>query len=297
MPKPRLIAIIGPTAAGKTDYGIQMAQRLNGSVVSADSRQVYRGMNVGSAKPREAWLAAAHGLDGSEIVSGIPHYLLNIREPNQPMTLPEWQEAAFAAIDMILAEGKQPILVGGTMLYVDSIVLNFHIPRVAPDAEFRKSKIQSSKSKMYEELLEKDPGAGKFIEPGNTRRIIRALEVMAATGKPFSLQRQQRESRYEVEMIGLSVEWDELTRRIEARAMKMFEEGLLEETQALRAKYPIPPFGWNWSQTMHYRQAGAVLDGEMSEAEAIKSMAQDNLRYAHRQMSWWRNRKDIEWRQ
>lgn len=292
MQKPKLIVVVGPTAAGKTDYAIQLAKQISGVVVSADSRQVYSGMNVGSAKPRPAWLAAAHGLNTADIVDDVPHYLLNIREPNQMMTLAEWQEAAWAAIEKIIESGETPLLVGGTMLYVDSIVKNFDIPRVKPDPAFRELKSQNAKGKLYEELLKKDPGAGKFIEPHNTQRIIRALEVIEATGQPFSVQRQKQESPYDVKILGLFSDWEELAKRIEERAQKMLEDGLLEETAALREHYgaDLPLL-----KTMNYRQAARVLDGILSPPQAVAEMKKENMRYARRQMSWWKNRKEIEW--
>lgn len=279
MPKGALIVVVGPTASGKTDFAITVAQEQLGEIVSADSRQVYRGMDIGTAKVKNT--------------RGIPHHLIDMREPNEPLTLWQWQQAAFDAIETILAAGKQPILVGGTMLYIDSVVYNFEIPRVKPNAALRELKSQKSRVKIYEELLEKDPEAKQFIEPGNTRRIIRALEVIKATGRPFSRQRKRRESRYEIEMIGLFPSWDNLKKRIEKRAKNMFAEGLLVEVRQLRERY-----GRDLSllRTMHYRQAGEVLDGSISEAEAVAKMVQDNLRYAHRQMSWWRGRKEIEWR-
>lgn len=278
MPKPKLIVIVGPTAAGKTDYSLVLAKKLNGAVISADSRQVYRGMDIGTAKVQDT--------------QGIPHYLLDVREPNDPMTLPEWQQAAFHAIDEILAQGKQPILVGGTMLYVDSVVFNYEIPRVTPDLHLRAELAKHLTLDLYQKLLAKDPGARKFIEPGNTRRIIRALEVIDATGKPFSAQRRKREAKYNTEITGLFSSWEELKNKIERRAREMFEEGLLDEMKALRQK-----FGRNLPllKTQNYRQAGAVLDGKMSQEEAIADMVKADLRYARRQMSWWRERKEIRW--
>lgn len=277
--KPALTAIIGPTASGKTDYALRLASQKNGAVISADSRQVYRGMDIGTAKVRDT--------------RGVPHYLMDIREPSESLSLSEWQQLAFEAIDSILSNGKHPILAGGTMLYIDSIVYNFDIPRVQPDLAFRERKEKIENRKLYEELLQKDPKAKNFIEPTNARRIIRALEVVAATGKRFSAQRKRRTPRYKTEIIGLFPGWDELRRRIEVRAQKMFDNGLLEEIAALREKYgkDLPLF-----QTLNYRQTVAVLDGIMPKDEAVKSMVRDNLRYAHRQMSWWKGRSDIQWK-
>lgn len=287
MNKPKLTVIVGPTASGKTDYTIQLAQQGDGEIVSADSRQVYRGMDIGTAKIKDT--------------QGIPHHLVDIRGLNQPLSLAEWQAAAFQVIDRVLTEGRQPLLVGGTMLYIDSVIYNFDIPQVAPALAFRESKEKIEGRKLYEELLEKDPEVKNFIEPSNKRRIIRALEVMEATGKPFSSQRKRQEPRYETQIIGLfprqaggQAGWDELKRRIEVRAKKMFAEGLLEETQGLREKYgkDLPLL-----QTLNYRQAGAVLDGTLTQDAAVESMVKDTMRYAHRQMSWWKGRKEIEWRE
>lgn len=280
MAKPRLTVILGPTASGKTDYGIQLAQRLQGEVVSADSRQVYRGMDVGTAKVQD--------------MQGIPHHLIDIREPNQPLSLVEWQALAFDAIDEIISRGKLAILVGGTMLYVDSVIRNFQIPTVAPNPAFRAEKERSSVEDLYAELLAKDPEAKTFIEPRNVRRIIRALEVIEATGKPFSETRKRHDSQYEVEMIGLfpSRGWDELRKRIEARAKKMFEEGLLDEVTNLQEKYgaDLPLL-----KTQNYRQAAQVLEGALTEAEAVADMTKADMRYARRQMSWWKGREEIIW--
>lgn len=278
MPENRLIVIVGPTASGKTDYAIELAKPENGAVVSADSRQVYQGMNIGTGKIRDT--------------QGIAHYLLNIREPNEPITLPEWQQLAFEAIDQIIANKKQPILAGGTMLYVDSVIFNYDIPRVKPNTAFRELKSQKSKVKTYQELLAKDPDAAKFIQPDNIRRIIRALEVFEATGKPFSEQRKKRESRYKIEMIGLFPGWDELRKRIEKRAREMFKLGLLDEVKALREKFgqDLPLL-----QTQNYRQAGAVLEQTISQAEAVRDMVKSDMRYARRQMTWWRGREEINW--
>lgn len=278
MAKPKLIVIVGPTASGKTDYSLQLAKKVDGEIVSADSRQVYRGMDIGTGKIKDTL--------------GIPHYLLNIREPDEPLSLAEWQKMASKAIDEIISQDKQPILVGGTMLYVDSIVFNYDIPHVKPNLAFRELKSQKSKIKTYEELLAKDPEAAKFIAPGNTRRIIRALEVMEATGKPFSALRRAQGKKYDIDMIGLFPGWDELKTRIEKRARNMFEEGLLVEVKQLRERYgaDLPLL-----QTQNYRQAGAALDGTMTQAEAIADMVQADMRYARRQMSWWRGREEITW--
>ncbi|MBI1833453.1 MAG: tRNA (adenosine(37)-N6)-dimethylallyltransferase MiaA, partial [Candidatus Andersenbacteria bacterium] len=172
--KLHLKVIVGPTAAGKTDYAIQIAQQTNGAVISADSRQLYAGMNSGTAKPQEAWNSNAHDIFTADLVNDIPHYLLNVRTPNNPMTLTEWQEAAFHIID----QSHNPLLVGGTMLYVDSIVFNYSVPNVSPNESLRAELETQSTNDLYAKLLTQDPAAKEFIEPHHKRRIIRALEVI-----------------------------------------------------------------------------------------------------------------------
>lgn len=289
MVKQKLIAIVGPTGSGKTEYSLlrqgSEGQAQQVEIVSADSRQVYRGMDIGTAKVRDT--------------KGIPHHLIDIRQPSEPITLAEWQRMAFEAIDDILARGRTPLLVGGTMLYIDSVVFNYQIPNVPPNPRYRKLKSQISKHKLYDELLKQDPEAEKFIQPGNMRRIIRALEVIETTGRRYSEQRKAREPRYDVEMIGIfphqvggQAGWDKLKERIENRAGQMLAEGLMEEIQALKKMY-----GANLPllQTINYKQAMAVLDGKMTEEEAWESMIRDNMRYARRQMSWWKGREEIKW--
>ncbi|MFH1353713.1 MAG: tRNA (adenosine(37)-N6)-dimethylallyltransferase MiaA [bacterium] len=277
-----MIVILGPTASGKTDLGIKLAKERNGAVISADSRQLYKGMNIGTAKPE---------LNNSS-ADGVEHYGFDMREPDNLITLAEWQREAFAMIDDVIARNMTPLLVGGTMLYIDSVVDNYDIPAVGPNKQLRRKLEKKPADELYEELLRKDPAAKIFIEPGNKRRIIRALEVIEATGNPFSEQRKKREPRYDVEMVGLFPGWDKLRDRITKRARQMLEAGLIDETRRLQEKY-----GKDLSllQTMNYKQAAAVLENKMTEQEAVEEMIKVNMRYARRQMSWWRRRKDIRW--
>ena len=300
MIKPKLIAVVGPTASGKTEYAIQLAGRLNGAVVSADSRQIYAGMNIGTATPVElsATLEPHHYLQ-PDVIQGVEHYLLNITPPDKPITLAQWQDYAWRAIEHILAAGSTPLLVGGTMLYVDSIINEYQIPSVQPDAALRRQLERQDTKLLYEKLLAKDPKAQQFVEAHHKRRIIRALEVIEATGQPFSEQRVQREPRYQVQTIGLfpKVEdrpqgWDTLQERLVKRAQQMFADDLLNETKLLQSRY-----GSDLSllRTPNYRQAVAVLAGTMSQAEAVADMVRSDMRYAHRQLSWWRRRPEISW--
>jgi tRNA dimethylallyltransferase len=278
----RLIVIVGPTASGKTTLALRLARDNQGAVVSADSRQVYVGMNIGTATPlRSAVEHKPHDILTPDVVDGIEHYLLNIREPDQPLTLAEWQHAAFTVIDTLVSHERTPLLVGGTMLYIDSVIYNFSIPHVPPQAQLREQLSRREAGELYAELIKRDPAASHFIEPHHTRRIIRALEVMMASGKRFSELRQRGEPRYETEIIGLFPGWEALERAIRARAHQMVREGLMEEIESLRNRYGADLV---LLQTVNYK-----------EAPDIEAMVRANMRYARRQMAWWRGRKDVTW--
>lgn len=297
-----LAILVGPTASGKTDLAIRAAASLrtsgeaqkNVSIISADSRQVYAGMNIGTGKPDDAWQMQAHEAAVPDKVSDVPHYLFNIREAWQPLTLADWQEMAFTVIDRLLEYDELPLLTGGTMLYADSVARGFHIPAVAPDRQLRAQLESEDTGVLYARLVHRDPEAKKFIEPHNTRRIIRALEVIEGTGKLFSELRRAQQPPYAIRIFGLfpSQGWEELRERIAKRAQQMFALGLLEEVEWLRKAYdPSLPL----LRTQNYRQAGAVLDGAMTQKAAIEDMVQSDMRYAHRQMSWWKKRREVQW--
>lgn len=293
MSKPVIPVIIGPTASGKTDYAISLAKEVDGEIISADSRQIYAGMNIGTAKPPEAFTDNIHDVLTSNVINGIPHFLFNVSSPDNPWTLPAWQQAAKQVLEDILSRHKQPILVGGTMLYVDSMVKNFSIPEVEPDQNFRDSLEQEDVSVLYDRLMKADPDAQEFIEPHHKQRIIRALEVIEKTGKPFSASRLRQPSPYEFELIGLFPGRDVMKERIQKRISDMFQGGLLEETERLRKRFSLTlPL----LQTMNYKEAGMVLDNTFSVDQAIAEAVKVNMRYAKRQMAWWRNRKEISWK-
>jgi tRNA dimethylallyltransferase len=291
-PSPKVVIILGPTAAGKTALGINVAQALGGSVISADSRQVFAGLNIGTAKPKEAHYDEAHPITTPDVIEKVPHYLLNIATPTSHFSLAEWQPAALNIITERIAQSEQPVLVGGTMLYLDSIVYNYQIPEVPPNEALRETLESRPVAELWEQLITQDPDAATFIEPHHKRRIIRALEVIAVTNQPFSATRRKLPPLYPMVQIGIFPGWEQLEHNISARAKTMLKEGLLDEVRTLREKYgaDLPLL-----RTINYQEAGALLDGQTTEPEAIKEMAKVNLRYAHRQMSWWKKRKEIIW--
>jgi tRNA dimethylallyltransferase len=290
--RPRLITVVGPTAASKTELSIALAHRVGGAVVSADSRQVYAQMNIGTAKPPQAWREMPHDTVTPDIVEDVPHYLLNIHHPDTLLTLAQWQRAAWLAIDRLQATGTRPILSGGTMLYIDSITYNYAIPAVEASSTLRAELAQQDVSALYDALLAHDPAARNFVEPHHKQRIIRALEVMAATGRPFSEQRHVNPPRYDIALVGVFPDWPVLKQRIRTRAQQMLHKGLLEETQQLIERYSenMPLLN-----TINYAQAHRFLMGNLSREEALEDMVRASMRYAHRQMSWWKSRSDITW--
>lgn len=279
--------ILGPTASGKTAYAIALAKKLNGAVISADSRQVYAGMNIGTAKPKEAWGNVPHAIDKPDIIDGVPHYLLNITTLDMPYSLSDWLAAANRLIPIIEQQNLVPIIAGGTMLYIDALVDGYVLPDIAPNEQLRAELEQLPAEQLYAKLIAQDPEATQFIEPHNARRIIRALEVMDATGKKFSELRAKKSSINEFQITGISpstssgqIAWDNLRERITARAKQMIADGLAEEIAAIKNQYPDSKL----LQTMNYK-----------ENCDIDAMVQSNMRYAHRQMSWWKRRTDIGW--
>lgn len=290
--KPTIYVILGPTAAGKTSYGITLANERSGAVISADSRQIYAGMNIGTAKPPEAWLDTLHSMTRPDVIQGIDHYLFNVRTPNEPWTLSQWQAAAKDVITKVLGDNKVPIIVGGTMLYIDSILKNYSIPPVTPDQQLRNELEKKSPEELYTKLLEKDPDAQAFIEPHHKQRIIRALEVIQSTGTSFSSLRKEQPSPYDFQVIGIFPGWNALEKRVTSRAKEMFEIGLIKETQQLQETYgsDLPLL-----KTMNYAQAVKVLAGEYTFEQAIEETVRVNMRYTRRQMSWWKSRTEIRW--
>ncbi len=288
---PSLLAIIGPTASGKTAYAISLAKQLNGAIISADSRQVYAGMNVGTAKPSEAHSDTAHNAITPEIIDTIPHYLINLSTIDHVYTLSDWLNDAHTALKEIKKAKKIPIIAGGTMLYIDALVDGYDIPNIQPNPEFRKQLEQQSPEVLYEKLQQLDPASCTFIEPHNTRRIIRALEVMNATGEKFSDLRATSVPEYETTHIGIFPGWDEMRKNITSRSEEMLTKGLVQEAVLLRKKYPSSPL----LKTINYKEALLFADGIVPKEQASTQMSQATLRYAHRQMSWWNRRNDIGW--
>lgn len=273
---PKIVVLIGPTAVGKTRLSLELAQEFDAEIVNADSRLFYRGMDIGTAKPSRAELSA------------VPHHLVDFLEPNDPISLATVQDLAFAAIDDILQRKKLPLLVGGTPQYVNAIVENWRIPRVEPNPELRDQLEQEEAAHpgvLLERLRAVDPlGAEKHA--GNTRRIIRALEVHEATGQPITELQSKDQPRYHALEIGLWRPREELHERIRHRQRQQVEGGLPDEVRALLAAGADPSSG-SFS-SIGYRQMLPYLAGDATLEETIERIQLDCNRLVRHQETWLR---------
>ncbi|MBI4789928.1 MAG: tRNA (adenosine(37)-N6)-dimethylallyltransferase MiaA [Chloroflexi bacterium] len=269
-----LVAIVGPTAVGKTALAIQLAEEFRGEIVSADSRQVYREMDIGTAKPT------------STERRRVPHHLLDLVNPGEAFTLAQYQHRAYAIIAEIHARGNVPLLVGGSGLYVRAILEGLDIPRIAPDPARRAELEREPSPMLYARLQQLDPVAAAKIDPRNKRRIIRALEVSQAAGQPISELQTRRAPNYRTLRLGLTLPRDELYRRINARVDQMMEAGLVAEVRALMAQgYGLETPSMSG---LGYRQIAAYVRGEATLEEAVRLLKRDTRRFVHHQYSWFR---------
>jgi tRNA dimethylallyltransferase len=278
---PGLIVICGATATGKSGVGLELAQKLDGAIISADSRQVYREFDIGTAK----LTVAERQL--------VPHYLIDVCDPTVTMTLADYQERSLSAIALCHQQGKIPLLVGGTGLYIKSIVKGLKIPRVAPQPELRSQLIALGQVQCYAFLQQVDPVAAQKIHPNDSFRTLRALEVFYVTGCPISEQQGENIPHYPILQIGLDYSDTEVLRdRIAQRTAQMFVAGWVAEVQSLREKY-----GANLPllNTLGYQEIKQYLAGEISLAEAQELIILHTRQFAKQQRTWFRAYPEIEW--
>lgn len=289
---PKIVVVLGPTASGKTSLGIQLAKKFNGEVVSVDSRQVYKKMDIATAKPVGRWKKVSWG-GKVYVVEGVPHYMIDIIDPGTDLSLADYKRQAIERIYSILERGKVPFIVGGTGLYIWSIVDNLDIPNIPPNKKLRRGLERKPLSKLVAMLKKLDPEAFKRVDLNNGRRVVRALEVAILSGQSFVEQRKKGEPLFEALQIGISHPREELYARISRRIDEEMYSGLIEETTALlKQKYDwILP-----SMTgIGYKQIAAYLRGEMTLEQAISDMKRDTRRYARRQMTWFKRDTRIQW--
>ncbi|MFF8594941.1 tRNA (adenosine(37)-N6)-dimethylallyltransferase MiaA [Streptomyces sp. NPDC015220] len=280
---PRVIAVVGPTAAGKSDLGVFLAQRLGGEVVNADSMQLYRGMDIGTAKLT------------SEERGGVPHHLLDVWDVTVTASVAEYQRLARERIDALLADGRWPILVGGSGLYVRGAVDNLEFPGTDPRVRARLEEELTLRGSgaLHARLAAADPEAARAILPGNGRRIVRALEVIEITGRPFTANLPGHDSVYDTVQIGVDVARPELDERIARRVDRMWEAGLVAEVRALEAQGLRE--GRTASRALGYQQVLAALAGECTLEEARAETVRATKRFARRQDSWFRRDPRVHW--
>lgn len=278
MSLPKILVILGPTASGKSALAVELARELNGEVVSADSRQVYTGLNIGAGKitPEE--------------MKGVPHHLLDVVSPTETFTVEQFKQKAFEAIDDILKRGKLPIICGGSGFYIDAVVRNVSFPSVAANEELRAELQKLSAEELHKHLTELDGRRAQEIDPYNKRRLIRAIEIAREAG---SVPEIKSEPRYEALQIGIQVAPEILKKRIHERLITRMKQGMVEEARTLHADglylERMEELG------LEYRYLARHISGTLSEEELIAELDKEIYKFARRQMTWFKRDTNIEW--
>lgn len=285
--KPKVVVICGPTASGKTALSIELAKQIDGQIVSADSMQIYKEMNIGSAKPTK------------EEMQGIKHYMLDFVLPSQRYSVAEYKKDASNAICEIINNGKTPIIVGGTGLYIDSLIYNIEYQEIEFDEEYRKKLEEEVQEKGLESLYERakqiDPEAIKNISPNDKKRILRILEIYKATNKTKTeqeIESRKNEVQYDYQVYALDMPRKDLYERIDKRVDIMINQGLIEEVKQILEKYKEQPTAL---QALGYKEIKEYLEGILTKQEAIDKVKQETRRYAKRQLTWFRKNKQTIW--
>ena len=278
--KINVIAIVGPTASGKTAYSIELAKKTDGEIISADSRLVYKDLNIGTAKPTQ------------DEMSGIKHYMIDVVSPEEDYSAGLYKQQASEIITEINSRGKTPIIVGGTGLYIDILLRGYNLPQARPDNIFREQLEKLNCDQLHEKLLSIDPDGAQKIDKPDKKRLIRALEIINSTSEKLEYSRDKAESEYNVQWIGRNYKRNELYERINKRVDNMIVCGLIEETKGLINKYGR---AYNIINTIGYREILQYLDGNISLEEAVELLKKNTRNYAKRQLTWFRKFQDIEW--
>lgn len=282
--KQKLITIVGPTASGKSEYAIKLAKKINGEIISADSRQVYRGLNIGTGKVPGQWIK------NKFTYKKIPHYCLDFVSPKKTFTVAEYKKCAEIAIKDIASRQKTPILVGGTGFWVDTVVYGLNLPEVPPNPKLRQILERKTTGELLQILKKSDPRRAKTIEQKNLRRLVRAIEIAKALGKVPVLKKQEN---YDVTWIGLNPGTKLLKTKIERRIAEMMKKGLLRETKKLLkrgvSRKRIEELGFEYKTALNF------LDEKISRKEARQKLIRETLHYVRRQITWFKRNKKIKW--
>ena len=287
MNKPKVIVICGPTASGKTALSIELAKKINGEIISCDSMQIYKYMDIGTAKPT------------LEEQKEVKHHLIDFVEPNQRYSVAEYKKDAEKSIEEILSKGKTPIIVGGTGLYVDSLIYGIEYPEIELDEEYRKQLEKEIEEKGLESLYNKakeiDSKAMEKISPNDKKRIMRVLEIYMATGKTKTeqeIESRTHEVKYDYKVFAIKMDREKLYERINQRVDMMIEKGLIEEVQNILKKYDKFPTAM---QGLGYKEVVEYLDGKKTKEEMIDKIKMQTRRYAKRQITWFKKNKQTIW--
>lgn len=278
--KQKLIVILGPTATGKSDLAVHLAKKFNGEIISADSRQVYKKLNIGTGKITK------------KEMRGIPHYLLDVANPKKQFSVVEYQKLGEKALADIIKRGKLPIICGGTGLYIDALIYDSPFPEVHPNAALRTKLEKFSTEALFAKLKKLDPRRAKNIDRHNRRRLVRALEIVLTTGKKVP-QIQNKKSQYSVLKIGIAFPSEILRVRIEKRLLVRRKQGMVHEVKNLHAK------GLSWKRMeelgLEYRYLSRYLRGILTKKEMVQKLNTEIWHYAKRQMTWFKRDRDIRW--
>ena len=277
----KVIAVVGATASGKSAYAVDLAEKIGGEIISADSRLVYKGMNIGTAKP------------AIDEMRGIPHYMIDIVEPYINYSAGLYAKEAKKHVKDILSRGKTPVIAGGTGLYFRILLENYKLPDVEPDYKLREELSKLSFDELSQILSDLDKNALNTLERNDKKKIIRYIEIVKLTGLPLSKACGKNDDKeFDIEWIGLNFPREELYERINKRVDLMVEQGLVEETKYLLKKYGRIP---NIVDTIGYKEIISYLDGELTLDEAKNKLKQNTRNYAKRQLTWFRKNENINW--
>lgn len=293
--RPKIIVVLGPTASGKSELAAALAQKFNGEIISADSRQVYRGMDIGTGKvPRDP--NVINGIEcrksGNYIYKGVIHHLIDVASPKRTFTVAQYQKLGRKALRGIRRRGKLPIVCGGTGFYIDALLYHYPLPNVAPQKGLRKKLEREKTDDLYRKLERFDPRRAKAIDPKNKRRLVRALEIVLTTGKPVPAPLPKL-TTLNVLKIGLCPPWEKLKEKIRRRLIKRLREGMVDEVKNLRAS------GLSWERLdgfgLEYRFISRYLRGVLEYSEMTERLNREIAKYAKRQMTWFKRDKEIKW--
>lgn len=277
----KIIIILGPTASGKSALAVKIAKKIGGEIISADSRQVYRGLDIGSGKITK------------KEMGGIPHHCIDIVSPKKIYTVVDFKKRADKAIEKIFAKNKTPIIVGGTGLYIQAVADNIVLPEVKPDWKLRKQLEKKTTEEMFRMLKKLDPRRAENIDAKNPRRLIRAIEIAKKLGKVPSLDLPMSRLNLDIGWLGIKLPDEILKKNIEKRIKKMLKDGLVAETKKLKES------GLSWKRIyefgFEYKYPAMYLQGKIDKKEMLAKMLIENRQYAKRQMTWFKRDKRIKW--